>query len=172
MKFQSRFTFPILLTLAMACVSTLCGAGRCLTGACLTVPLPSAMAAAFQQGPGRGAAAAPRDPELEKQSTKSLEVAWYYFKKKPNKSDPAALDRLNKSVEGRLNEILDIHPDFSKMDEVCFLLGEVYARSKQPDKAVEFFGKVVKDFPDSRFNKDAKKHLDELNASQGNKKSQ
>ncbi len=172
MKFQSRFTFPILLTLAMACVSSLSGSGRCLTGVCLTIPLPAAMAAAFQQGPGRGAAIPVRDPELEKQSAKSLEVAWYYFKKKPNKSDPGAMDRLNKSVEGRLNEILDIHPEFSKIDEVYFLLGEVYYRSKQSDKAVEYLGKVVKNFPDSRFNKDAKKHLDELSSSQGSKKSQ
>ncbi|HZS04106.1 MAG TPA: tetratricopeptide repeat protein [Blastocatellia bacterium] len=171
MKLKSNAVAPLVLTFAMAGVSSLVSSGRCQNGMCLTIPLPAAVFAATQQGPGRGPAGPVRDPELEKQSEKSLEAAWYYFKKKPDKSDPQAAERLNKAIESRLTEILDIHPTFSKIGEVYFLLGEVYYRSNQPEKAAEYLGKVVKDFPDSKFIKDAKKHLDELNAGKADRKS-
>jgi outer membrane protein assembly factor BamD len=173
MKLRSNVVVPLALTFAMAGVSTLLGFGRCLTGTCMVIPMPKAFAvnAAPQQGPGRGQVTTPRDPDLEVQFRKSLETAWYYFKKKPDKSDPGSFERLNKAVESRLTEILDTYPEFTKIDEVYFLLGEVYYRSKQSEKAIEYLGKVVRDYPDSRFSKDAKKHLDELNVSQANKKS-
>jgi outer membrane protein assembly factor BamD len=171
---RSNLIPPLLFVFALASISTLLGFGRCLTGACAVIPMPKAWAAgvAPQQGPGRGQVTTPRDPDLEVQFRKSLETAWYYFKKKPDKSDPGSLERLNKAVESRLTEILDTYPEFTKIDEVYFLLGEVYYRGRQPEKAIEYLGKVVKDYPDSRFSKDAKKHLDELNAGQANKKSQ
>lgn len=161
---------PAVLALAMAGVSTLVGSGRCFSGVCLTIPLPAALAATTQQGPGRGQAAPIRDPELELTSRKSLDAAWYYFKKKADKSDPNAAERLNKGIEGRLTEIMDTHPDFSRMDEVFYLLGALYQRWNQPDKAADYLGKVVSDYADSRFLKDAKKHLDELNAGKVKKK--
>ena len=48
------------------------------------------------------------------------------------------------------------------MDEVYFLLGEVYARGEQTDDAIKYLSLVVKEYPDSASFKDAKKHLDEL----------
>ena len=118
--------------------------------------------AAPQQGPGRGPIAAARDPELEKQSTHSLEVARYYFyRRKPEKNDKDGWARLNKAVEDRLTEIMDTNPTFAKMDEVFFLMGELYHRSQEPEKAVNYWDKVVKEFPDSQFAGDAKKRLAE-----------
>jgi outer membrane protein assembly factor BamD (BamD/ComL family) len=106
-----------------------------------------------QQAVGRGPISAPRDPEIEKQSEHNLEVARYYFyKRKPPK----------KGIEDRLREIIDINPTFGKMDGVYFLLGEVYARAGDLDQAKEFFGKVIKEFPDSQMIGDAKKRLAEV----------
>jgi tetratricopeptide (TPR) repeat protein len=116
-----------------------------------------------QQAVGRGPISAPRDPEIEKQSEHNLEVARYYFyKRKPPKNNPEAMARLNKGIEDRLREIIDINPTFGKMDGVYFLLGEVYARAGDLDQAKEFFGKVIKEFPDSQMIGDAKKRLAEV----------
>lgn len=120
-------------------------------------------AVAAQQGPGRGPISQPRDPEIEKQSYHNLDVAKYYFyKRKPDKKDKDGWDRLNKAVESRLMEIIDINPDFAKMDEVHFLLGELYKRAGDLDEAVKHWTIVVEKYPDSQVKSDAGKRLDEV----------
>jgi outer membrane protein assembly factor BamD (BamD/ComL family) len=117
------------------------------------------------QGPVRGPISAPRDIELEKQSYRNLDVAkFYYQKRKPEKNDKAGWERINKAVESRLMEIIDTNPQFARMDEVYFLLGEVYHRGGDVEAAREHWGKVVKNFPDSEFVAKARKRLDEVAA--------
>jgi tetratricopeptide (TPR) repeat protein len=116
----------------------------------------------YPQGPGRGTLAVPRDPELEKQSLKSLDAAkFYFYKRKPDKNDKAAWERMNKSIEGRLQEIIDTNPTFAKMDNVYFLLGELYQRSGDREKAIQNWTIVVKDYPDSELKSQAQKRLNE-----------
>lgn len=172
MRLKSDAFIPLMLTLALASLSTLAGYGRCLTGACAIIPMPKALAAAAvpQQGPGRGQVSAPRDPELEKQSVKSLEAAWFYFKKRLDKSDQQATLKRLEQIEGRLQEILDTYPAFSRLDEVYFLMGEVNQRRGDKEKAIEYYSKISKEFADSRFTKEAKKRLDELTGSRTNNK--
>jgi TolA-binding protein len=50
------------------------------------------------------------------------------------------------------------------MDEVLFLLGEIYYKTEKIDKATDSYDKLVKDFPDSEFAKKARARLDELKA--------
>ena len=95
----------------------------------------------------------------------NLEVARYYFKKIGRKEK-----KVNKSAEDRLLEILDTDPTFSKLDEVHFLLGEVYRRGGEPEKASANLNKVVKDYPDSIFAAEAKKRVEELAAQTPRKK--
>ena len=115
------------------------------------------------QGVGRGPISAPRDPELEKQCAHSLEVARYYFyKRKPAKGDKDGLERLNKAVESRLLEILDLNPNFGKADEVYYMLGEVYLRGDNAEEAAKNYARVMKEFPDSEFAGDAKRKLGEI----------
>src|SRR5262249_14791352 len=117
---------------------------------------------AFQQGPGRGPITAPRDPELEKQSSHNLQVAKYYFyKRKPDKNDKDGWNHLNKAVESRLQEIIDTNPTFARMDDVFFMLGEVYNRMGDSDKAVENWTKAVKETSDEKIKSEAQKRLDE-----------
>lgn len=121
------------------------------------------------QGPVRGPISAPRDIELEKQSYRNLDVAkFYYQKRKPEKNDKAGWERINKAVESRLMEIVDTNPQFARMDEVYFLLGEVYHRGGDGDAAREHWEKVVKNFPDSEFVAKARKRLDESGAPKSN----
>jgi hypothetical protein len=144
----------------------------CIVAACmfLVVRGGSIPASSGQQAVGRGSIATPRDPELEKQSIHSLEVAQYYFKRKPAKGDKAGAERLNKAVESRLLEIIDLNPNFSRMDEVYFLLGEVYKRGDDRDKQQEYLTKLLKEFPDSQFAKDARQQLDGLQSQSTPKK--
>jgi hypothetical protein len=122
----------------------------------------------FQQGPGRGPISAPRDPELEKQSAHNLEVAKYYFKRKADKKDKDAWTRLNKSVESRLLEILDTNPTFSRMDDVYFMLGELYKRTGETDKAIDNWTKALKETSDEKIKSEAQKRLDEAKNQKGN----
>ena len=113
-----------------------------------------------QTGVGRGSISAPRDPELEKQSAHSLEVARYYFtKRKPAKDDKEGWSRLNKAVVDRLQEIIDTNPTYARMDSVFFLLGEVYTRDNQLEKANECWSIIIKDYHDSEHFAEAKKRL-------------
>jgi outer membrane protein assembly factor BamD (BamD/ComL family) len=124
-----------------------------------------------QQGVGRGPISAPLDLELERQSLHSLEVARYYFyRRKPAKNDKAGLERLNKAVESRLLEIIDLNPRFGKTDEVFFLLGEVYLRGDNDDEAARYFNRLIKEFPDSQFVVDARRRVGEVDARAKGKK--
>src|SRR5215510_4205368 len=123
-----RMNFALALTLALAGFGALVESSQ----VCLAAPR------AFQQGPGRGPITAPRDPETEKQSKRSLEAAkFYFYKRKPDKNDKDGFARINKAVESRLQEIIDVNSTFSRIDEVYFLLGELYKRMGDMDKAVE-----------------------------------
>jgi outer membrane protein assembly factor BamD (BamD/ComL family) len=161
-----HLTILFLLAFALASVSVVAGTQHCGSGLCLNV-----IASAAQQNVGRGSIVTPRDPELEKQAMHNLEVARYYFKRKPDKADyKNSLERLNKAIESRLVEIVDLHPNFSKIDEVYFLFGEIHRRSGETEKAVEAYTKVVKEYPDSQFVQEAKKRLEELKAQDKEKK--
>lgn len=121
------------------------------------------VASVAQQGPSRGSIAAPRDPEQEKQSYKSLDAAkFYFYKRKPNKGDKDGIARLNKAVLDRLQEIIDLNPQFARIDEVYFLMGEVNQRGGDIEQAVEFWTKAVKEGSDEKIKAEAQKRLDEV----------
>lgn len=137
-----RMTFALVLTFALAGSNSICFA--------------------FHQGPGRGPITVARDPETEKQSARSLEAAKYYFyKRKPEKHDTDGWTRLNKAVESRLQEIVDVNPTFTRIDDVYFMLGEVYKRMGDLDKAVENWTKSSQETSDEKLKSQIQKRLDE-----------
>ena len=108
--------------------------------------------ASYAQGPARGRVDPPRDPIMETNSIHSLDVARWYLTKR-------------KAYEGareRLQEIVDTYPEFSRMDEVVFLLGEASLKLNKPEKAREYYERLVKDFEGSEFVKKAHERLKEL----------
>jgi len=103
------------------------------------------------QGPGKPIEA-PRDAALEIAAKHNLEVARWNLTKR-------------KAYEGardRLQEIIDTYPDFSRMDEVDFLMGELHLKLGKSEKATEYYSKLLKDYPESEFAKKARTRLDEL----------
>jgi hypothetical protein len=115
---------------------------------------------AYAQGAGRGPIAETRDPEMERTSKKSLDAAkFYFYKRKADKKDKEGTARLNKSILDRLTEIIDTNDKFAQMDEVYFLMAEVYARDEKPEEANKYYSLVVKDYPDSQHFAEAKRKL-------------
>jgi outer membrane protein assembly factor BamD (BamD/ComL family) len=112
--------------------------------------------AASAQGPARGRIEPTRDETMEVAAKHNLEIARWYLTKR-------------KAYEGardRLQEIIDTYPDFSRMDEVLFLMGEAHLKLSKGEKAGEFYNKLLKDYPDSEFAKKARARVDELKLGQ------
>lgn len=106
------------------------------------------------QGPARGPVDSNRDPAMETSAKHNLETARWYITKR-------------KAYEGardRLQEIIDSYPEFSRMDEVLYWMGEVSVKLKKNDAAESFYNKMLKDYPSSEFAKKARERLDELKA--------
>ena len=145
--------------------------------AALFVSAPAAQAQGVRTGPDPSTL---RDPDLEKDSFHNLEVAKNYFKLK--KAYVAALKRCEEIIAG--------NPNFSKIEEVLLMAGQsslwlAEKKGKQsPDLYVTFDGgekktltseqfremgrdyltKLVKDYPDSPFAKQAREELRLLEA--------
>jgi uncharacterized protein (DUF2225 family) len=156
MQTRSNVGLIFSLAFAFAGASALTG-GNCADGFCTI----SGVYAQVNRGP----AAPKRDPLLEKESAHHLDVAWQYFKRKTDKANPESATRVNKAIADRLEEVIDTNPTFSKIDEVHYLLGEVYHRLNDKTKAVHYLSLVVKDAPDSKYFQEAKKRLEELQGS-------
>jgi hypothetical protein len=120
-----------------------------------------------QGGAGRGPDPATiRDPDVEKDSMKSLEAVRLYFRLR--KAYVAALDRCEEIIAG--------NPTFSRIDEVLYYAGasSLYLSEKKgrqapkltPEKyredARDYLSRIVNDYPDSDFRKLAEKELAHL----------
>jgi len=73
----------------------------------------------------------------------------------------------------RLTEIMSTYPDFSRMDELYFYLGDCHFMMRKYDEALPFFIKVVTDFPNSALIKKAQnrqKEIERLKAAVPDKK--
>jgi len=103
------------------------------------------------QGPGKPIEA-PRDAAMEIAAKHNLEVArWNVTKRKAYEG-----------ARDRLQEIIDTYPDFSRMDEVVFLMGEVFLKLGKSEKAADYYNTLLKDYPASEFAKKTRARLDEL----------
>ena len=139
--------------------------------------VPATYAQGVRQGPDP---ATMRDPDLEKDSYHNLEVAKNYFKLK--KAYVAALKRCEEIIAG--------NPNFARIDEVLLMAGQSSLwladnKGKQrADQYVSFDGgekrtltsqqfremgrdylnKLIKDYPDSQYVKQAQEELRALEA--------
>lgn len=142
--------------------------------ATLFVAAPATPAQGVRTGPDQSTL---RDPDLEKDSLHNLEVAKNYFKLK--KAYVAALKRCEEIIAG--------NPNFARIEEVLLMAGQsslwlAENKGKQrPDQYVTFDGgekrtltseqfremgreylsKLIKDYPDGSFAKQAREELRE-----------
>lgn len=93
----------------------------------------------------------PIDTFAEHESLHNLDVGRQYFKKKAWTG-----------AAGRLEEIVATYPEFTKIDEVYYLLGVVYTKTDKNDEAREMFKRLLDERPDSDFAKKAREELDRL----------
>ena len=107
-----------------------------------------------------------RDPILERDSKANLEKARHYFKLK--KAYRASLSRAEEIIAG--------YPNFSQLDEALYIAGmsNLYMsenKGKQPplltpekhrEEARMYLSRLVNEFPESKFRKDAEKELQGL----------
>lgn len=103
------------------------------------------------QGPGKRIEE-PRDAAKEIAAKHNLDVARWSLTKR-------------KAYEGardRLQEIIDTYPDFSRMDEVVFLMGEALLKLGKSEQAVDYYNKLLKDYSASEFAKKTRARLEEL----------
>ena len=137
----------------------------------------SSSAARAQSGSVAGERSAPavKDADSEKSARHELEVARHYFKNK--KAYLAAYMRMDELIAG--------YPEFSHLDEALYIAGmsslylsEGKGKQQTPkspaekaaeftpealrDKAREYLSRVVNDYPNSDFRKDAQAALAQL----------
>jgi outer membrane protein assembly factor BamD len=93
----------------------------------------------------------PIDPDLEREAAHNLDVGRQYFKR-----------TAWEGAKGRLEEIVASYEDFTKIDEVYYLLGACYEELDDVDLARETFQKLVDERPESPYAKKAKEALGRL----------
>jgi len=69
-----------------------------------------------------------------------------------------------KGAQNRLRDIIEKYPNFSYMDEVLFRQGWLYVQEEEPDEAVKYFTRVVRDFPNGDYVEKAKEELQKIGA--------
>src|SRR5881394_3955858 len=148
----------------------------CIAIIAAVMALSSSLARA--QGSAKPLTDVARDPDMEKESLHSLDVARQYFKLR--KAYVGALERCE--------EVLAGNPTFSKIDEVLYIAGSsslnlADAKGKQKpdqyviregekkttltpqefrDKARDYLSQLVNDYPQSKFRDDALNDLKSL----------
>jgi outer membrane protein assembly factor BamD len=87
----------------------------------------------------------------ERLASHSAEIAIGYNKR-----------RAYRASLSRLSEIMTSYPDYSRLDEIYYYLGDCHFMMRQYDQAVPFFTKVVTDYPSRALAKAATKRLAEI----------
>jgi len=64
----------------------------------------------------------------------------------------------------RFQYILDNYPDYTRMDRVYFQIGELFYRAAQNDVALEWYQKVVTEYPESEHLEEVQKRIAEIKA--------
>jgi outer membrane protein assembly factor BamD (BamD/ComL family) len=113
----------------------------------LALALVFAVPAAAQRAP----ISSPVDPDAERVAAHNLDVGRQYFKKKAWAG-----------AKDRLEEILAEYPEFTRIDEVYYLLGVCYTKAGDAKLARESFRKLVDERPDSDYAKRAREELGKL----------
>jgi outer membrane protein assembly factor BamD (BamD/ComL family) len=154
-----------------------------LTVCFIALVVSCAASARAQSGTVAAGPAVARDADAEKSAMHELEVARHYFHNK--KAYLASYKRADELIAG--------YPEFSKLDEVLYIAGMsgLYLSQgkgkqalpkavpgKQPEftpedlreNAREYLARLVKDYPNSSFRKEAEETLSQLGGAKEEKK--
>jgi outer membrane assembly lipoprotein YfiO len=66
------------------------------------------------------------------------------------------------AAAARFQSVLDDYPDFSGTSEVLYRLGEIHRRAGNPGEAIVYYSRVVRDHPESSFDRVSRARLTDL----------
>lgn len=100
----------------------------------------------------------PNRPEIEKLmaaeedslASHELHIGAYYQKKGENSAAIA-----------RLEPLVAMYPNFGKRDELYFILGSAYLHDNKRELAAEYYNRLYREYPQSRYTTKAQKLLDQ-----------
>jgi outer membrane protein assembly factor BamD len=69
-----------------------------------------------------------------------------------------------KGAQSRYREVVEKFPNFSRLDKALYLLGVTYVQEEEPDEAVKYFQRILRDYPSSEFAEEAREQLDAIGA--------
>lgn len=88
--------------------------------------------------------------EMDSLASHELHIGTYYQKKEAN---TAAINRLE--------PLLTAYPNFSRRDELYFILGSAYLHNDKRELAAELFNRLYKEYPQSKYTQKAQKLLEQ-----------
>ena len=94
----------------------------------------------------------------EELAESNLNIALFYLKRFDNGKGGKL------GAFGRLKNILERYPTYSRLDQVLTLLGELNVADNNLDEAAAYYQRIIKDFPASRYVGEASLHLCEIDA--------
>jgi outer membrane protein assembly factor BamD len=69
-----------------------------------------------------------------------------------------------KGAQSRYREVVEKFPNFSRLDKALYLLAVTYVQEEEPDEAVKYFQRILREFPNSEFAEKAGEQLDAIGA--------
>ncbi|MFL6229332.1 MAG: outer membrane protein assembly factor BamD [Pyrinomonadaceae bacterium] len=73
-----------------------------------------------------------------------------------------------KGAQSRYLELVQKFPNFSRMDKALYLLSQTYIAEEQPDEAVKYLQRILREYPDSEFVEKSTEQLDAIGAEKPN----
>ena len=95
----------------------------------------------------------------ENEAMHSFTVANFYMDKFVRGAAPNA-----KGAQSRYLEVVQKYPNFSRMDKALYLLAETYIAEEQPDEAVKYLQRILREYHDSEFVEKSTEQLDAIGA--------
>jgi outer membrane protein assembly factor BamD len=99
------------------------------------------------------------DEVQENLANHDLGVGNFYYNRFKNRNGGL------KGAQSRYREIVQKYPVFSRMDEVLFKLADTYVQEEEPDEAVKYLQRIVRDYPNCEFAERAKEQLQVIGGS-------
>jgi outer membrane protein assembly factor BamD len=69
-----------------------------------------------------------------------------------------------KGAQSRYLEVVQKFPNFSRLDKALYLLAETYIAEEQPDEAVKYLQRILREYPESEFIEKSTEQLDAIGA--------
>jgi outer membrane protein assembly factor BamD len=69
-----------------------------------------------------------------------------------------------KGAQSRYREVVEKYPNFSRIDRALYFLGITYVQEEEPDEAVKYFQRILREHPNSEFAEKAREQLDAIGA--------